>query len=251
MPLTARLLAGFALFNTCGGLQTQKAPSPARSAVRRQLFGVAGADLQVGAGVAGLLGVAANRFVLSGELPPGLQSRADLVAVAALCGVILEGLGARDITSRESEVFTLKGINARGVSKDLSAAQAKLYTWAADSIISSQESARVVFVWRGGATLLRQGILGDSPAVDAESLTFKLAIEKGHDGNLAHTYIPDLQAVPARVEFLYLPKNTQCVLIQPLGPQDALIVGCDRKRALSPRNIGWIRQVALRLLQPP
>jgi hypothetical protein len=246
----ARLLLAAFFFNACGALQSQSKPSFKRSAARFAKSGVSGADFQVGAGVAGLLAVAANRLVLSGDLPPGLQSRADLVAVAAMCGVILEGLGARDVTSRESEVFTLKGTNARGVSKDLTGNEAKLYTWAAESIISSQESARVVFVWRGGNTVLRQGILGESPAVDAESLTFKLAIEKGL-GDLAHTYIPDLQAVPARVEFLYLPKNTQCVLIQPLGAADALIVGCDRKRALSPRDIGWIRQVALRLLQPP
>ncbi len=62
--------------------------------------------------------------------------------------------------------------------------------------------------------------------------------------------MPDLQAVPARVDFAYLPKNTQSALIVPFGEAadtSALVVACDRKRALTPRDVAWLRQVAARL----
>ena len=198
-------------------------------------------EAQLGLGVAGIAAVAANRVLLVGELPLGVQSRADLIAVAALCGLALEGLAARDVVTRQAEMVSLVGVKGRGVSRSLSGASLTGVLWAARTLLESKETIRSVFVWRKGSTLLREGVLGATDAVDAAAPTFADALRDPKE-----TYLPDLQSLPARVDLAYLPRNAQAALIVPF-PDGALVLACDRKRALSPRDIAWISAVVKRL----
>ena len=184
--------------------------------------------------------VAANRIFLAGELAFGDQSRADLLAVAATMGLILDGLSQVDVETRESEVVQLRGERGRGVSSSLSDEDAKSARWAAKAI-RTIESVKTVVLYHDGKTILREGVLGPSRDVDAASPTFSAALR-----TTVETYAPDLQAVPARVDFGCLPKNSQSALIQPF-PGGCAAVACDRKRALSPRDVAKIRVVARRL----
>ena len=184
--------------------------------------------------------VAANRIFLAGELAFGDQSRADLLAVAATMGLILDGLSQVDVETRESEVVQLRGERGRGVSSSLSDDDAKSARWAAKAI-RTIESVKTVVLYHDGKTILREGVLGPSRDVDAASPTFSAALR-----TTVETYAPDLQAVPARVDFGCLPKNAQSALIQPFS-RGCITVACDRKRALSPRDVAKIRVVARRL----
>ena len=184
--------------------------------------------------------VAANRIFLAGELAFGDQSRADLLAVAATMGLILDGLSQVDVETRESEVVQLRGERGRGVSSSLSEDDATAARWAAKAI-RTIESVKTVVLYHDGKTILREGVLGSSRDVDAASPTFSSALRAS-----AETYAPDLQAVPARVDFGCLPKNAQSALIQPF-PGGCVAVACDRKRALSSRDVAKIRVVARRL----
>ena len=184
--------------------------------------------------------VAANRIFLAGELAFGDQSRADLLAVAATMGLILDGLSQVDVETRESEVVQLRGERGRGVSSSLSEDDATAARWAAKAI-RTIESVKTVVLYHDGKTILREGVLGPSRDVDAASPTFSAALRAS-----VETYAPDLQAVPARVDFGCLPKNAQAALIQPFS-RGGVVVACDRKRALSPRDVAKIRVVARRL----
>ena len=184
--------------------------------------------------------VAANRIFLAGELAFGDQSRADLLAVAATMGLILDGLSQVDVETRESEVVQLRGERGRGVSSSLSEDDATAARWAAKAI-RTIESVKTVVLYHDGKTILREGVLGSSRDVDAASPTFSAALR-----TTVETYAPDLQAVPARVDFGCLPKNAQAALIQPFS-RGGVVVACDRKRALSPRDVAKIRAVARRL----
>ena len=188
----------------------------------------------------GLALVAANRIFLAGELAFGDQSRADLLAVAATMGLILDGLSQVDVEMRESEVVQLRGERGRGVASSLSDDDAKSARWAAKAI-RTIESVKTVVLYHDGKTILREGVLGSSRDVDAASPTFSAALR-----TTVETYAPDLQAVPARVDFGCLPKNAQAALIQPFS-RGGVVVACDRKRALSPRDVAKIRVVARRL----
>ena len=191
-------------------------------------------------GIVGLALVAANRIFLAGELAFGDQSRADLLAVAATMGLILDGLSQVDVETRESEVVQLRGERGRGVSSSLSEDDATAARWAAKAI-RTIESVKTVVLYHDGKTILREGVLGASRDVDAASPTFSSALRAS-----VETYAPDLQAVPARVDFGCLPKNAQAALIQPFSG-GCVAVACDRKRALSPRDVAKIRVVARRL----
>lgn len=66
------------------------------------------------------------------------------------------------------------------------------------------------------------------------------------------SYLPTLQALPGKVEFTYLPSNTQEVLILPVptvtaangGMSYAVVLGGDVAKSFSPKDVAWCREVA-------
>ena len=114
--------------------------------------------------------------------------------------------------------------------------------WAADSILEAI-AAESVFLWHQNTTILRQGVLGESRAVTPGPI-----LEAARLSPARETYLPDLQALPGRVEFGYLPRNAQAVLLQPLcAGESMLVLGTDRKRAFSPRDIAWVSALGSQL----
>jgi hypothetical protein len=67
------------------------------------------------------------------------------------------------------------------------------------------------------------------------------------------SYLPTLQALPGKVEFLsYLPRNTQAVLVLSCGVANhVVVVGSNRARSFTPRDIAWSRAAVSRLSAPP
>ncbi|KAL7471893.1 hypothetical protein ACHAXS_012212 [Conticribra weissflogii] len=76
---------------------------------------------------------------------------------------------------------------------------------------------------------------------------------KNRMGN--ESYLPTLQALPGRVEFTYLPGNAQEALVLPVlvnhdnddgddKRQFAIVLGGDKAKSFSPRDISWCREIA-------
>lgn len=65
---------------------------------------------------------------------------------------------------------------------------------------------------------------------------------------------PTPQVLPGKIEFDYLPENCQGVLMQPVvGASAVVIVGTNRARAFTPKDIAWVKGVcdqAALFLQP-
>lgn len=187
------------------------------------------------------------------------QSRADLIATVAPVLVILKALADYDITPREAEPVALNGVATRWVEPSLGAAARAELEWAADSLLQACEACAGLAIWRDGKTLLLRGTLpaacGEAPAsaVVAGPLLTKLVAK----ASAAPDYLPALQLLPGRVEFSYLPADTQGVLMLPLaggdggsaasGGKGALVLACDRQRGFKPDDIAWARAVAARL----
>jgi Cofactor assembly of complex C subunit B, CCB2/CCB4 len=117
------------------------------------------------------------------------------------------------------------------------------------------------------------GAAGILPAADISDLAVpELAatpiLNKVRTSGRDESYLPTLQALPGRTEFGgYLPSNTQAVLIVPVvvgtsaagaasaasttpGPARLLLVlGSDRARSYTPRDIVWCQALAARLGQ--
>jgi Cofactor assembly of complex C subunit B, CCB2/CCB4 len=75
------------------------------------------------------------------------------------------------------------------------------------------------------------------------------------------SYLPTLQALPGKVEFTYLPRNTQAVLVLPTttttttdGTTAAtaevvvVVLGANRARSFTPRDIAWCQAAVSQLL---
>ncbi|XTZ10675.1 MAG: cofactor assembly of complex C subunit B, partial [cyanobacterium endosymbiont of Rhopalodia yunnanensis] len=56
-----------------------------------------------------------------------------------------------------------------------------------------------------------------------------------------------LPLYPGRVEFDYLPENTQGVICQPLGNQGVLILGANVPRSYTKQDENWIQGIADKL----
>jgi len=96
---------------------------------------------------------------------------------------------------------------------------------------------------------------GNTPILDRF-----LSPTKTTPGGGGETYLPTLQALPGRTEFTYLPDNTQAVLLVPVPLRDidddnnnnsdddvvVLVLGSNRARSFTPRDIAWCHAVAAR-----
>ena len=60
-------------------------------------------------------------------------------------------------------------------------------------------------------------------------------------------YLVDLKLYPGRVEFDYLPPNTQGVICQPLGKAGVLVLGANAPRSYTQQDEAWIEGIADKL----
>ena len=60
-------------------------------------------------------------------------------------------------------------------------------------------------------------------------------------------YLVNLNLYPGKVEFDYLPPNTQGVICQPLGNHGAMILGANVPRSYTKQDENWIEGIAEKL----
>ena len=205
--------------------------------------------LKIGGGL--LLLLVINRL-FTGELLNS-QSRADLIAVIAPVLIVLKALGDLDITPREADAVAPIGSSCEWMEASLSDSAKDELTWAASTLLETLGPCTTVALYRDGKTLMLKGTvpnaLASSPGPDAivpgillNKVTARI--------NGAPDYLPALQLLPGRVEFLnYLPENAQGVLMLPLtgATRGTLLLACDRQRGFGPDDVEWARAVAGRL----
>jgi hypothetical protein len=60
-------------------------------------------------------------------------------------------------------------------------------------------------------------------------------------------YLVNLNIYPGRIEFDYLPENTQGVICQPIGTQGVLILGANAPRSYTKQDENWVEGIADKL----
>ncbi|MBD1941962.1 cofactor assembly of complex C subunit B, partial [Coleofasciculus sp. FACHB-712] len=60
-------------------------------------------------------------------------------------------------------------------------------------------------------------------------------------------YLVALKIYPGRIEFDYLPENTQGAICQPIGNQGVLILGANAPRSYTKQDENWIAGIAEKL----
>jgi len=201
-----------------------------RNQVLRQL------PLVVG-GLAGVL-LLFNRL-----LTPALtqsQARSDALGVILSAVLILTGLLWQQVQARSPDAVELIGEEGFELAPSLPDAVRTELAWASHLLLTNT-ATRSIVVWYQGKVLLRRGILGTNPEVKpGEILQRVLSKQKP-------VYLVNLTLYPGRIEFDFIPENTQGVICQPIGKDGVLILGANAPRSYTKQDETWIAGIADKL----
>ncbi len=211
---------------------------PDQSQVLRQLPIVVGA-------IGGTL-LFINRLVTP-ELSSS-QSRADALGVILSAVLILVGLLWQRIQPKSPESVTLIGTEGFELAEDLSEAVKTELAWASHLLLTNT-ATRSVVVYYDGRVLLRRGVLSNQSTVSPGSIVQRVLDKQ------KPVYLVNLSIYPGRIEFDYLPENTQGVICQPLGvptgldqsAKGVLILGAHAPRSYTQQDEAWIAGIAEKL----
>jgi hypothetical protein len=203
---------------------------PDQNQVLRQLPLVAG-------GVAGML-LMTNRF-LTPELTPS-QARSDALGILLSALLILTGLLWQRVQSRSPDQVDLIGSEGFDLAADLPDAVKTELAWASHLLLTNTVTKSIV-VWYEGKVLLRRGILSPQAEVKPGAILQRVVAKQ------KPVYLVDVKAYPGKIEFDYLPENTQGIICQPIGTGGALILAANAPRSYTQQDETWIAAIAEKL----
>lgn len=190
--------------------------------------------------VGGLAGVL---LLINRLLTPQLtdsQARADALGVILSALLILTGLLWQQVQPRSPDAVDLIGEEGFELAPSMPAAVRTELAWASHLLLTNTVTRSLVVFYQG-KILLRRGILGANPELKLGPI-LKRVLEKQKP-----VYLVDLKVYPGRIEFDYLPENTQGVIAQPIGKQGALILGANAPRSYTKQDETWIAGIADKL----
>ena len=168
------------------------------------------------------------------------QARSDVVGVILSGVLILVGLIWQQIQPRSPDAVTLIGEEGIEFNPNLSDSIKTELAWASVMLLKNTVTQSLV-VYYQDQVLLRRGILGEnSPVTPGKILKRVLETQKP-------VYLVNLTLYPGKIEFDYLPSNTQGVICQPLGSNGAIILGANIPRSYTKQDENWIEGIADKL----
>jgi hypothetical protein len=188
-------------------------------------------------GLGGLL-LLANRL-LTTQLTDS-QARSDALGVIEGAVLILVGLLWQQIQAKPPDTVTLIGETGLEFESELSETAKTELAWASHLLLTNTVTRSLV-VYYAGKTLLRRGVLGKNSQVKPGAIV-KRVLDTGKP-----VYLVNLNLYPGKVEFDYLPENTQGVICQPIGDQGVLILGANAPRSYTKQDEAWIEGIADKL----
>jgi Cofactor assembly of complex C subunit B, CCB2/CCB4 len=188
-------------------------------------------------------GLGAVLLLINRLLTPELtvsQARGDVLGVILSAVLILTGLIWQQVQPRSPDAVVLTGEEGFILDPDLPETAKIELAWASRLLLTNTVTRSLVVFYQG-KVLLRRGILGTNPEVKPGSI-LRRVLEKQKP-----VYLVDLKVYPGRIEFDYLPENTQGVICQPLGEEGALILGANAPRSYTKQDENWIVGIADKL----
>ena len=174
--------------------------------------------------------------VLTPELNSS-QSRADALGVILSAVLILIGLLWQQIQPKPPETVVLEGEEGFDLADDLPEAARTELAWVSHLLLTNTVTRSMV-IYYDGRVLLRRGVLGPT-----ETLSPGVIVQRVLDKQKP-VYLVNLNIYPGRIEFDYLPQNTQGVICQPLGDRGVLILGANAPRSYTQQDEAWISGIA-------
>ncbi len=188
-------------------------------------------------------GLAGTLLLLNRLLTPALtdaQARSDVLGVVISAVLILTGLLWQRVQPVPPEAVALLGQEGFELMEDLPEAVRKELAWASHLLLTNTVTRSVV-VWYEGRVLLRRGVLGPSAEVTPGAIAQRVIDTQ------RPVYLVKLSIYPGRLEFDYLPENTQGVICQPLGDRGLLVLGANAPRSYTVQDERWVTGLAEKL----
>lgn len=188
--------------------------------------------------VVGILG--GTLLMLNRLLTPLLtdsQARSDVMGVILSALLILTGLLWQRVQPVAPDTVELVGEEGFELDETLPEPVRLELAWASHLILTNTVT-RAIVAYYDGRVLLRRGILGPAATVEPGAIAERV-LEKGKA-----VYLVNLKLYPGRVEFNYLPENTQGVICQPLGQKGMLVLGANAPRSYTQQDETWIAGIA-------
>ncbi|MBD2101319.1 cofactor assembly of complex C subunit B [Leptolyngbya sp. FACHB-261] len=177
---------------------------------------------------------------LNAPLLTDSQARSDALGILLSALLILTGLLWQQVQPRLPESVVLEGTEGFELTETLPESVRLELAWTSRTLLTNTVTRSVV-VWYDEQTLLRRGVLGPTASVKPGPI-LKRALETQKP-----IYLVALKVYPGRIEFNYLPPNTQGVIVQPLGPRGALILGANAPRSYTRQDEAWVAAIAEKL----
>jgi hypothetical protein len=187
--------------------------------------------------------IAGTLLMLNRVLTPELtdsQARSDAVGVILTAVLILTGLLWQQVQPRKPDSIILEGTAGFELSPTLPDPLKTELAWASHLLLTNTVTRSIV-VYYQGQVLLRRGILAPKAEVTPGVILDRVLSKQ------KAIYLVDTKVYPGRIEFDYLPANTQGIICQPLGSQGVMILGANTPRSYTKQDEAWIEGIADKL----
>ncbi|HHP7229906.1 MAG TPA: cofactor assembly of complex C subunit B [Xenococcaceae cyanobacterium] len=170
------------------------------------------------------------------------QARSDALGIIEGAVLLLVGVIWQQIQPRSPDTVTLVGEVGLELAPELPDPVKTELAWASHLLLTNTVTRSLV-VYYDGKTLLRRGVLGKNQTVNPGTIVQRvLQTQKP-------VYLVNLQLYPGKVEFDYLPENTQGVICQPIGERGVLILGANAPRSYTKQDENWIAGISDKLAE--
>ncbi|MBE9196075.1 cofactor assembly of complex C subunit B [Synechocystis sp. LEGE 06083] len=191
--------------------------------------------LPLGAGTVGGLLLLINR--LSTPMLTPSQARSDVVGVILAGMLVCVWLIWQRIQPKSPEAVVLEGKEGFDLLDSLPQDLKTELAWASHLLLTNTVTQTMV-VYYDRQVLLRRGILSGQPEVKPGPIVERVMQTQ------KPVYLVNLPLYPGRVEFDYLPANTQGLICQPLGDRGVMILGANIPRSYTKQDENWVTGIA-------
>jgi Cofactor assembly of complex C subunit B, CCB2/CCB4 len=188
-------------------------------------------------------GVAGTLLMLNRVLTPELtdsQARSDAVGIVLTAVLILTGLLWQQVQPRKPDSIILEGAEGFELLPTLPELLQTELAWASHLLLINTATKSIVIYYQG-RVLLRRGVLSTKAEVTPGVILDRVLSKQ------KAIYLVDTKVYPGRIEFDYLPPNTQGIICQPLGSQGVMILGANAPRSYTKQDEAWIEGIADKL----
>ncbi len=165
------------------------------------------------------------------------QARADALGVIESALLIFVGLLWQQIQAVSPDEVKLIGEEKFELDSELSTTVQTELAWASHLLLTNTATKSII-VYYQGKILLKRGILGAKSEVKPGAILQRVLKQQ------KPVYLVNLNLYPGKIEFDYLPANTQGVICQPLGKKGVMILGANAPRSYTKKDENWIAGIA-------